>query len=50
MYSAAAPNVVGAGDPPAPTIGEMEVVATPEALELVRERGGRLYVWLQKAG
>ena len=29
---------------------QMEVVATPEALALVRERGGRLYVWLQKAG
>jgi len=28
----------------------MEIVATPEALALVNERGGRLYVWLQKAG
>jgi hypothetical protein len=29
---------------------QMEVVASPEALDFVRQHGGRLYVWLQKAG
>jgi len=28
----------------------MEIVATPEVLEFVRERGGRLFVWMQKGG
>jgi len=28
----------------------MDVVASPEALSFVHERGGRLFVWLQKAG
>jgi len=28
----------------------MEVVATPESVEFVRERGGQLFVWTQKGG
>jgi len=28
----------------------MNVVASPEALSFVHEHGGRLFVWLQKAG
>ena len=26
----------------------MRVIASPEAADLVRERGGRLYVWVEK--
>jgi len=28
----------------------MQIVATEEALDFVGERGGRLFVWLQKGG
>jgi hypothetical protein len=28
----------------------VEIVATPEVLDYVRERGGRLFVWMQKGG
>jgi hypothetical protein len=28
----------------------VEVVTTPEVLEFVRGRGGRLFVWMQKGG
>jgi hypothetical protein len=28
----------------------VHVVATPEVLDHVRERGGRLFVWMQKGG
>ncbi len=30
------------------TLSPVDVIATEEATELIRERGGRLYVWIQR--
>lgn len=34
--------------PPRTTLSPVDVIATEEATELIRERGGRLYVWIQR--